>query len=276
MTGKIALAMIAFAANSILCRVALKGLHIDPYSFSTLRVLSGALVLFVLLSKPLLHRPIEWKGQNALFLALYVIAFSLAYMHLGAAEGALLLFGTVQLVMTGWSLCQGERLTALKGAGIALAGVGIGYLLLPGANTPPYGPAALMVLSGAGWAAYSIAGKRVKNATAATAGSFILAAPLAVVLSVILNATPHADTPGVLLALVSGGLTSGAAYALWYAIVPSLTSSTASTVQLSVPCLAALGGALFLGERFTLRLVAATAAVIAGIALAIYADKKRA
>lgn len=266
--------MIAFAANSLLCRVAIKGLHIDPFSFSTLRLLGGAVVLVILLRKPFLNRAVEWKLPNALFLALYVVAFSLAYMQLGAAEGALLLFGTVQLVMTGWGLYQGEKLSALKGAGIVLAGIGMAYLLLPGASSPPAGPAAMMVLSGVGWAAYSLAGKRVNHATAATAGSFILATPLAIVLLLMQHQTAHADASGILLALVSGGLTSGAAYALWYAIVPSLPSSTASTVQLSVPCLSALGGALLLGEKLTVTLIIATAAVIAGIAMAIYADKR--
>lgn len=274
MTGKITLAMLAFAANSILCRVAIKGLHIDPFSFSALRLLGGALVLFILLRKPFLNRPVEWRLPNALFLALYVFAFSLAYIHLGAAEGALLLFGTVQLVMTGWSFYRGEKLSVLKCTGIGLAVAGIAYLLLPGASSPPFGPAAIMVLSGAGWAAYSIAGKRVNNATAATAGSFILAAPLGMVLTLALHQTAHSDTSGVLLALVSGGLTSGAAYALWYAIVPSLTVSTASTVQLSVPCLSALGGAMFLGEQLSLQLIVSTVAVVSGIALAILADKQ--
>ncbi|MGU3522919.1 DMT family transporter [Enterobacteriaceae bacterium C23F] len=274
MTGKITLAMLAFAANSILCRVAIKGLHIDPFSFSTLRLLGGAFVLFILLRKPLLNRPVEWRLPNSLFLALYVFAFSLAYIHLGAAEGALLLFGTVQLVMTGWSLYRGEKPGVLKCAGMALAVAGIGYLLLPGAGSPPLIPAATMVLSGVGWAAYSIAGKSVNNATAATAGSFILATPLAIILSLVLHQSAHADASGVLLALVSGGLTSGAAYALWYAIVPSLTASTASTVQLSVPCLSALGGALFLGEPLSLPLLVSTATVIAGIAIAIFADKR--
>ncbi|SNY70289.1 DMT family transporter [Enterobacter sp. CC120223-11] len=274
MTGKITLAMLAFAANSILCRVAIKGLHIDPFSFSTLRLLGGACVLFILLRKPLLNRPVEWRLPNTLFLALYVFAFSLAYIHLGAAEGALLLFGTVQLVMTGWGFFRGERFSGLKCAGIALAVAGIAFLLLPGANSPPLLPASMMVLAGAGWAAYSIAGKSVNNATAATAGSFILATPLAIILSLLLHQSAHADTSGVLLALVSGGLTSGAAYALWYAIVPSLTASTASTVQLSVPCLSALGGALFLGEHLSLLLLVSSATVIAGIAIAIFADKR--
>lgn len=274
MTGKITLAMFAFAANSILCRIALKDVHIDPLSFSSLRLLSGAIVLFILLQKPFLNRQIEWKVKNALFLAVYAIAFSIAYVHLGTAEGALLLFGTVQLVMTGWGIYRGERLTRLKSAGIALAAMGICWLLLPGANSPPYVPAATMMLAGVGWAAYSIAGKSVQNATAATAGSFILTVPVALLLSLTLNPAAHADTQGVLLALISGGMTSGAAYALWYAIVPTLTSSTASTVQLSVPCISALGGVAFLGEHLTLQLVVSTVTVIAGIALTIYADKQ--
>jgi drug/metabolite transporter (DMT)-like permease len=274
MTGKITLAMLAFAANSILCRVALKGVHIDPLSFSSLRLVGGAVVLFILLLKPFLNRKIEWYGKNAFFLGVYVLAFSAAYVHLGAAEGALLLFGTVQLVMTGWGTYRGEKLTWIKCSGIMLAGAGIGCLLLPGANSPAILPAAAMVLSGLAWAAYCIAGKSIKNAAAATAGSFILAAPAAVILSLAFNQYAHTDTTGLLLALLSGGLTSGAAYALWYAIVPALTSSTASTVQLSVPCISALGGVVFLGENFTLQLVASTTAVLAGIAMTIYADKR--
>jgi hypothetical protein len=114
MTGKITLAMLAFAANSVLCRVALKGVHIDPLSFSSLRLVGGAVVLFILLLKPFLNRKIEWYGKNAFFLGVYVLAFSAAYVHLGAAEGALLLFGTVQLVMTGWGTYRGEKLTWIK------------------------------------------------------------------------------------------------------------------------------------------------------------------
>lgn len=272
---KIILAMVAFAANSLLCRLALKGLHMDAVSFSSVRLLSGAIALFLLLQLPALKKKPEFNWLNACLLAVYVFAFSIAYVSMGAAMGALLLFGTVQLVMTGWGFIHGERLTLLKTLGIISAMAGLALLLLPGAAHPSLTAALMMIASGIAWGAYCITGKRVQNAAAATAGNFILAVPIALVIFLLCGTGSHADATGILLAITSGALASGAAYLLWYSLLPMLSPATASTLQLSVPCLAALGGMVFLGEMLSLRMLLSIAITLSGIALVIYADKVR-
>ena len=272
---KISLAMIAFAANSLLCRLALKGLHMDAVSFSSVRLISGAIALFLLLQLPALKKKPEFNWLNACLLTVYVFAFSLAYVSMNAAMGALLLFGTVQLVMTGWGIARGERLTTLKTVGILAAMTGLVLLLLPGAERPPHTAALMMILSGAAWGAYCITGKRVQNAAAATAGNFILTVPLCAVIFLLSGLQTHSDLLGLALAVTSGALASGAAYLLWYSLLPKLSPATASTLQLSVPCLAALGGMLFLGEMLSVRMVLSIALTLAGIALVIYSDKLR-
>ncbi|MFY2738003.1 DMT family transporter [Pseudocitrobacter faecalis] len=271
---KIILAMVAFAANSLLCRLALKGLHMDAVSFSSVRLLSGAIALFLLLQLPALKKKPEFNGLNASLLALYVFAFSIAYVSMGAAMGALLLFGTVQLVMTGWGFMRGERLTPLKAVGIVAAMVGLVLLLLPGAAHPPLTAALMMIVSGIAWGLYCITGKRVQNA-AATAGNFILAVPIALVVFLLSGMQTHMDASGLMLAVTSGALASGAAYLLWYSLLPMLSPATASTLQLSVPCLAALGGMVFLGEALTARMLISIAVTLSGIGMVIYADRSR-
>lgn len=272
---KIILAMVAFAANSLLCRLALKGLHMDAISFSSVRLISGAIALFLLLQLPAIKKKPEFNWLNAGLLSLYVFAFSLAYVSLNAAAGALLLFGTVQLVMTGWGFLHGERLTPLKTVGMLAAMAGLALLLLPGAERPPQGAALLMIVSGAAWAAYCITGKKVQNAAAATAGNFILATPLAIAVFLLSGQPAHSDATGLALAVASGALASGAAYLLWYALLPLLSQTTASTLQLSVPCLAALGGLFFLGETLTARMLLSIAITLSGIALVIFSDRLR-
>lgn len=272
---KILLTMAAFAANSLLCRLALKGMHMDAVSFSSIRLLSGAVALLILLRLPAIKKRPEFNVLNAALLAIYVFAFSLAYLSLTTAAGALLLFGTVQCVMTGWGLIRGERLTWLKSVGMLGAVTGLALLLLPGAGHPSGGAALLMMVSGAAWAAYCITGKKVQNAAAATAGNFTLAVPIALVVFVLSGMHIRADAVGLVLAVTSGALMSGGAYLLWYSLLPRLSPTTASTLQLSVPCLAALGGLIFMGEPLGLRMVLAIALTLSGIGLVIIADQRR-
>lgn len=272
---KILLTMVAFAANSLLCRLALKGMHMDAVSFSSIRLLSGAVALLILLRLPAIKTRPEFNVLNAALLAIYVFAFSLAYLSLTTAAGALLLFGTVQCVMTGWGLIRGERLTWLKSVGMLAAVIGLALLLLPGAGHPSGGAALLMMASGAAWAAYCITGKKVKNAAAATAGNFTLAVPIALVVFVLSGMHTRVDTVGLVLAITSGALMSGGAYLLWYSLLPRLSPTTASTLQLSVPCLAALGGLIFMGEPLGLRMLLAIVITLSGIGLVIIADRRR-
>lgn len=272
---KILLTMAAFAANSLLCRLALKGMHMDAVSFSSIRLLSGAVALLILLRLPTIKKRPEFNVLNAALLAIYVFAFSLAYLSLTTAAGALLLFGTVQCVMTGWGLIRGERLTWLKSVGMLGAVTGLALLLLPGAGHPSGGAALLMMVSGAAWAAYCITGKKVQNAAAATAGNFTLAVPIALVVFVLSGMHIRADAVGLVLAVTSGALMSGGAYLLWYSLLPRLSPTTASTLQLSVPCLAALGGLIFMGEPLGVRMVLAIALTLSGIGLVIIADRRR-
>lgn len=272
---KILLTMAAFAANSLLCRLALKGMHMDAVSFSSIRLLSGAVALLILLRLPAIKKRPEFNVLNAALLAIYVFAFSLAYLSLTTAAGALLLFGTVQCVMTGWGLIRGERLTWLKSVGMLGAVTGLALLLLPGAGHPSGGAALLLMVSGAAWAAYCITGKKVQNAAAATAGNFTLAVPIALVVFVLSGMHIRADAVGLVLAVTSGALMSGGAYLLWYSLLPRLSPTTASTLQLSVPCLAALGGLIFMGEPLGLRMVLAIALTLSGIGLVIIADRRR-
>lgn len=263
----------AFAANSVLCRIALKGDHIDPLTFSNLRLSSGALVLFLFMGCRRELRNIRWNIPDACFLLAYVMTFSMAYVHLEAATGALLLFGSVQVCMVFWGVMKGEKLGLLKAGGIVVAIIGICFLLLPGAKAPSVIPAIIMVISGLAWGAYSIRGKKITHAVGATAGNFILTVPVVFLLAWIMREQVAADIVGITLALVSGGIASGIAYVLWYAIVPRFSSATASTLQLSVPCIASAGGLFFLGEVPDIQMIISTLAVLAGIALVIYADR---
>ncbi|MEB7711386.1 DMT family transporter [Kluyvera cryocrescens] len=272
---KIVLAMVAFAANSLLCRLALKGLHMDAVSFSGVRLLSGAVALYLLLQLPGMRRKTEFNVLNAALLAVYVFAFSLAYVSLTTAAGALLLFGTVQIVMSGWGLARGERLTGLKSVGMLAAMGGLALLLLPGAGHPSIGASLLMMVSGAAWAVYCITGKKVRDAAAATAGNFMLAVPMALLVFAFHGMSIKADIYGVLLAVTSGALMSGGAYLLWYSLLPKLSPTTASTLQLSVPCLAALGGLVFMGEALDGRMLLAIVITLSGIGLVIAADRRQ-
>lgn len=262
-------AMLAFAANSLLCRIALRETGIDAASFTTLRIASGALVLWLIVRarRGNIGRHGSWGSAAALFA--YAAAFSYAYLSLPAAVGALLLFGAVQATMIGYGLVRGERFSGRQTVGLVLAAGGLLGLLLPGVSAPPLQGAVLMIVAGVAWGVYSLRGRRGGDPTASTAGNFVRALPFALLLS--LSMLPHASlaADGVLYALASGALASGLGYAIWYAALPGLRATQAATVQLSVPVIAAFGGALFLGEAITLRLVLASVAVLGGIALVI-------
>lgn len=276
MTGKIILTMLAFAANSVLCRVALTGGHIDPATFSDVRIVSGALFLVMLMSvrkKPASKIHYDWR--SGLALTLYVLAMSWSYLRIDTGTGALLLFGTVQTAMVIYGWRQGEKIGLLKGAGLLLAVAGTLLLLLPGAHAPEPTSALMMIGSGLAWAYYSVKGKSMPEAIPATTGNFILAVPFTVVLSLLLSGERFTSAPGLLLAMTSGALASGAAYALWYTLLPKMKAMTASTVQLSVPCLATLGGVVLLGETFSLRMLVSMCAVLLGITLVIRARDAR-
>ncbi|MGA9698947.1 MAG: DMT family transporter [Acinetobacter sp.] len=275
MLFKISIAMLAFAANSVLCRLALAGHQIDPISFSLIRVFSGAAVLLLLYIFSVQKAKIEWNIKNGFCLALYMVAFSLAYVHIDAGVGALLLFGTVQLSMVGYGLCHGEKINIQRGVGLGIAILGILILLLPGAAAPNLVYAAIMVLSGIGWAMYSIAGKNMQNSLASTLANFVMAIPFVLLAYAAFYAQSFAQPQGVLLAVLSGGLASSGAYVLWYVIVKRIDRVTASSVQLSVPCLAILGGALFIGEELSWRIIISAVIVLAGIGLVIWATPEK-
>ena len=263
------LAMIAFAANSLLCRVALRRMTIDAATFSSIRIISGALVLWFIATvrSGKMRESSSWLSAAALFA--YVGAFSFAYNSLTAATGALLLFAAVQSTMISWGLLRGEQIQARQWTGVIIALGGLVWLVLPGVAAPPIAGSVLMLTAGVAWGAYSIRGKNAKDPVAATAGNFLRAVPMTVLLSVICLSQARSDGVGILYATISGAITSGIGYVIWYSALPGLTAASAATVQLSAPVLAAIGGILFLGEQLTPRFVIASIAVLGGIALVI-------
>jgi drug/metabolite transporter (DMT)-like permease len=269
------LAMIAFAGNSLLCRAALKDTSIDAASFTTIRLLSGAVMLWLVArtSRGTLSGKGSWLSAFALFA--YAAGFSFAYVSLPAATGALLLFGAVQATMIGRGIWVGERLRRLQLAGLMLALAGLVGLLLPGLTAPPLVGSILMLGAGVAWGIYSLRGKGVGDPIGVTGGNFLRAVPVAAVLSVLTYQGVSLDSAGILYAVSSGALASGIGYAIWYTALPALKATSAATVQLSVPVIAALGGIIFLGETLTLRLVLASVAILGGIALVIL-EKQRA
>ena len=271
---KISLAMIAFAANSVLCRLALADRLIDPISFSLIRVSSGAVVLLILWLLSTRRVKIEWNIKNSIFLTVYILAFSYAYIKIDAGVGALILFGTVQLSMIFYGIFHGEKLTLKRGLGVGITLVGIIILLLPGASTPSLFYSLIMGISGLAWAAYSISGKTMNNPLSSTLANFLLAVPIVLIASSLFQQDTVMTNKGIILAIISGGLTSSGAYVLWYSILKHIDRITASTVQLSVPCLAILGGSLFIGEPVGLRVIFSTVIVLLGIILVIFSVKK--
>ena len=268
--------MLAFAANSILCRAALARAGIDPASFTIVRIISGAVMLSAIAAATGGGWAIggSWSGAFALFV--YAAAFSFAYMSLPAGVGALLLFGAVQATMIVVGVMHGERPTPLQWAGIALALVGLAALAAPGVSAPPLIGSALMLTAGAAWGAYSILGRRVASPLLATAGNFLRAVPMTLALVLPAAAASGRPIAGLAYAVLSGALASGVGYAIWYSALPGLSSAEGASAQLSVPVIAALSGTVFLAEPIPLRLVLASVAVLGGIAIVIVGRLRRA
>jgi len=262
------LAMVAFAGNSLLCRAALKDTQIDAATFTAIRIVSGAAALWVIV-RMRGGPPGGGSWLSAFWLFAYAAGFSFAYISLTAATGALLLFGAVQATMIGYGLWKGERLAAIQWSGLVVAIAGLGVMLVPGASAPAPMGAALMIFAGISWGFYSLRGRGAGDPTRVTAGNFLRAVPMAILVSAIMWSRLQVDAAGVAYAMASGAITSGVGYAIWYTALPALKATAAATVQLSVPVIAALGGVALLGEALTLRLVLCSIAILGGIALVV-------
>ena len=263
------LALTAFAANSVLCRAALGEDAIDAASFSALRLLSGALTLWVLvaLRRGRTQPSGSWLSATCLFL--YAVPFSFAYESLATGTGALILFGAVQATMLIAAVSSGERPGWLQWLGLLTALGGLVYLVLPGVSAPDPLGSALMTVAGISWGLYSLRGRAATDALGETAGNFARSLPLMALVSAASLSVLRVDATGAVLAVASGALASGVGYALWFAALPSLTATVAATVQLSVPVLAAVGGVIFMAEMVTSRLVIASLLILGGVALAL-------
>lgn len=269
------LAMIAFAGNSLLCRLALEHTRIDPASFTAIRLISGAVMLWLVvgLRAGTTVGTGNWLSAVALFA--YAAGFSFAYVSLSAATGALVLFGSVQITMISHGLWTGERLRGRQVPGLLLAFAGLVGLLLPGLSAPPIHGAVLMLGAGLAWGIYSLRGKLAEDPARVTAGNFLRTVPMAFGLVLLMLKHLSFDVEGIGYAIASGALTSGIGYAIWYAALPVLKATSAAVVQLSVPLIAALGGVVFLAEPVTLRLALASVAVLGGTALVLVRRESR-
>lgn len=272
--------MCAFAANSVLCRLALATPEIDPASFTAIRIVAGAIMLAIIVAVrsggvAVLAKAGDWRSAFALFA--YAAGFSFAYVTLDAKTGALILFGVVQATMIGVGLVRGERLSFTQTVGAIAAAGGLVYLLLPGLHAPPLVGAALMALAGAAWGAYSLFGRsansKAHEPAFVTAGNFVRAAPMGLLLLAPFAGALHLEASGVILAIASGALTSGLGYVIWYAALKGLSASEAAIVQLTVPVIAAAGGILFIHEDLTLRFVVAAIAILGGVAIVLSAKR---
>lgn len=262
--------MLAFASNSVLVRMALQYTTIDAASFTTIRLVSGALVLLLLarMTNKSSESNGNWWSAAALFV--YAAGFSFAYVSLSTATGALLLFGAVQGTMIGYGLWVGERLSRLQWAGLVLAVAGILALFLPGLSSTPAVPSSLLMIgAGVCWGVYSLRGKGAGNPIRVSAGNFTRAVLFTLLLSGLMLHKLSLDIAGVYYAIASGALMSGLGYVIWYRVMPQLQATHAAVVQLSVPVIAALAGIAFLGESITLRLALASSAILGGIALVL-------
>ncbi len=261
------LALFAFAANSVLCRLALGPALIDANSFTIIRLFSGAVVLLLIIkfrSNQKVHASNgSWFSGFMLFL--YAITFSYAYISLDTATGALILFGSVQITMTLFSLLSGDRLHPSELIGMLIAFSGFTYLFLPGITTPPIAGASLMLTAGIAWGIYSVRGRGSENPLIDTAYNFLRTIPLILILTIVVINKAHTSPTGIILAIISGGLASGIGYAIWYRALGALTAMQAAVVQLLVPVIAALGGILFVSEIVTIRLIISAAMILGGI-----------
>jgi drug/metabolite transporter (DMT)-like permease len=267
-------ALICFAFNSILCRLALGGGSIDPASFTLIRLVSAAAILFLIVALTskegsLPARKKKGSVVSAVYLFVYAIAFSFAYLGLTTATGALILFGCVQATMLIYGLVRGERPGAMEWAGLALALAGLVYLVLPGLESPPLVSSLLMATAGIAWGFYTLRGRGSTDPVAETAGNFKFAVPMVVLASIPFAASIGISPRGAILAVLSGAVASGIGYSIWYAALRGHTSSSAAVVQLSVPVIAAAGGLILLGESLSIRLVIASILILGGIWLAV-------
>lgn len=261
------LALLAFAGNSILCRYALKGAAIDASSFTTIRLISGAvfLVALVLFKN---RGKFDWKSgswSSSLFLFLYSVAFSFSYVSLNTGIGALILFGFVQLTMILVSLAQGNKLLIIEWTGLIIAFSGLALLLLPSATAPSLIGFILMAIAGISWGFYTLAGKGAQDPIMQTATNFLRTIPFVIVLLILSLNNITMTNEGILLAIVSGTVTSGLGYAIWYAAINGLSITQAAVLQLTVPIIAAFGGVLFTNEAITTDLIISSILVLGGI-----------
>jgi len=265
------LALIAFAANSVLGRLALGNQVIDAASFTALRLLSGAIVLFLLIGMNRNDAGVDEKGSwyASFMLFLYALTFSYAYISLDTGTGALILFGSVQITMILLALISGERLHFVEWAGVIVAFAGFVYLIFPGVSAPSTIGFLLMTVAGIAWGIYTLKGRGSKSPLRDTAYNFFRTIPLVVLLLIVTTPQASYSGKGVVLALLSGGITSGIGYTIWYVALAGLSSTQAAVLQLSVPVIAALGGVIFLSEAITMRLSISTAMVLGGILMVI-------
>jgi drug/metabolite transporter (DMT)-like permease len=263
-------ALFAFASNSILCRLALGQGAVDAATFTTVRLVSGAATLLIIaFSTGRVNRRGAGSWMSGMMLFIYAICFSLAYIDLSIATGALILFCAVQLTMIIAAIATGERPQPLQWLGLLAALGGFIYLVSPGIEAPsPFG-SVLMTVSGVAWGIYTLRGRGSADPISATTDNFVRAVPFMLIVGVAMLGDVHATSRGVILALVSGSLTSGIGYVIWYAALKGLTATRAATVQLTVPVIAAVGGVLFMSEAVSLRLAVATATILGGVGLVL-------
>jgi len=287
-------ALIAFAFNSVLCRLALRGDEADAAGFTAVRLVSGALALVVIVL--LVSRPKSQKSQvisererlgpwnfglgtiagswpSAFFLFAYAVCFSFAYLGLTAGTGALILFGSVQMSMVAAAIFKGERPTLLESVGLVIAVGGLVYLVLPGLASPPLTSSLLMAAAGMSWAAYTLRGQSSTDPLADTTGNFVRSLPMAAVVALIYLPNLHLTPNGWLLAILSGAVTSGVGYTIWYSVVKDHTTTRAAVLQLSVPVIAAVIGIAFLGETMTTTLIVASILILGGIGMTIFGKR---
>lgn len=267
-------ALVCFALNSILCRLALKAQAIDAASFTAVRLISGAVALFViynLFGKKDAGELVE-KGSwlSAFFLFAYAVCFSFAYVNLTTGTGALILFGSVQATMIAAALFKGERPCLIEWCGITAAFAGLVYLVFPGLDAPPLFSSLLMASAGISWGFYTLRGKESRDPLAATTGNFVRAAPMILPIALFFIAQAHVSSEGILYAVLSGAIASGVGYSVWYAALKFHTATRAAILQLSVPLLAAFGGIILLSEILTIHLILSSALILGGIGLAVF------
>ncbi len=270
--GFTAFALTAFAANSVLCRMALGAEEIDAASFTIIRLVSGALTLVLILSAGSRRKKSTSKGswQSALMLFIYAVTFSYAYITLDTATGALILFGAVQTTMVLLTLLRGNRLHLSEWIGLAVSFLGFVYLTLPGLNTPSLAGFALMSAAGFAWGVYTLKGRQSKEPLSDTTFNFLRTLPFIAFVFIITILNLDMSVKGILLASASGSLASGIGYAVWYKALGGLSAVQAAVVQLLVPVIAAAGGVLFISEEISIRLLISTVFILGGILIVIF------